>query len=257
MTDPKRDILTQVAQGTITPEEAADRIEELERTSANEAAATREPAVTGDLRTIRVLGDFRTAKIVGDPSVAEAIAEGPHAITRQGDTLVINAGDDEGGAGHWSFPRRGVVIGLGTKPQPIAIRMNPSLGLEVRLDAGSASIEGVAGPINGEIDAGAFRIRGFASPFDLRVDAGSITLEGVLDRGESRIRCEVGNVKVLLQKGSSVRVKAHADIGHFSLGKKSTKGIQIGGGSRELVVGQGEGTLMIEGGIGRVKVDTE
>ena len=258
MTDPRRGILEKVASGDLNPEDAAKLLEELERGSAASLPQPGPATPSGPVTTVRIVGDFRTAKIVGDPSVREAVVEGPHTITREGATLVINAeGGESPEHGEWKFARGTVVIGLGSKPKPIAVRMNPDLALQVRIDAGSASIEGIRGAIQGDIDAGAFKIKDFASPFDLQVDAGSIQAEGVLDRGDSRIKCDAGNVRVILQKGSSVKVRARADVGHVSVGGDSTKGFHIGGAEREYVFGDGVGTLSIEGGIGKIKVDAE
>ncbi|MFN2614351.1 MAG: hypothetical protein ABR552_05960 [Actinomycetota bacterium] len=257
MTDERREILSRVAAGELSPEEAAWQLDELG------SPPPPPPPPAGAVAKVRVIGDFRTAKIVGDPEVIEAIAEGPHTVTRDGDTLVINAGDGEPESGEWTFPgggrgrSRAIVIGIGSKPKPVSIRMNPRLALEVRIDAGSATIEGVHGPISGDIDAGAFRVKDFTSPFDLQVDAGSITAEGVLDRGDSRIKCDAGNVRVVLKKGSSVKVRARADVGHVSVGSETTKGIHIGSAEREFVFGDGAGTLSIEGGIGKIKVEAE
>lgn len=250
----RREILQRVAAGELTPAEAADLLD----AAPDEAPARTEPPAPtpgGTATRIRVVGDFRSARIVGDPSVAEAVADGPHTVHRDGDTLVIEAESDEPREREWRFARNTVVIGLGSKPKPLSVRMNPDLPLEVRIDAGSASIEGVRAPISGDIDAGALRIRGAASPFDLQVDAGSVSVEGRLDHGESRIKCDAGSVKVLLEKGSSVRVRAHADVGHVSVGRTATRGVSIGGGPQESVFGDGEATLTIEGGIGKIKVE--
>lgn len=261
----KREILQAVREGAISPEEAVVRLEELDRDRTPEpGAATARPDTR--VRVVRIVGDLRSARIVGDAAVTEAVAEGPHTARRDGDVLHINADIgaslDEGVDFRFHrhpTPRPRVWIGIGSggvRPRPLEVRMNPDLALEVRIDAGSASIKGVRGPIKGEIDAGTIKIQDIASPFDLAVDAGAVSIEGLLDRGESKIRCDAGSVKVLLRKGSSVRVRARADVGTVRLGRQHT-GVKIGREIREAVFGEGAATLDITGGIGRVVVEEQ
>jgi len=277
--DTRRSILEKVKDGTLSPEEAA---EELERLATDddpgdaEAAAprktihirhrkiehTEDGAPEGLAKRIRIVGDFRTAKITGDASVVEAVSEGVPAY-RDGDTLVIDAhiGDNQEDRG-FTFrksdraPR--IVIGMGSKPRPVSVRMNPDLPLEVRIDAGTVHISGVHSEIHGDVDAGAIRIEDVQSPFDLSVDAGSINVSGVIRTGDSRIKCDAGAIKVLLKPGSSVKVRAHTDVGSVRLGReKKSSGLHIGGREHEAVFGAGDATLDIAGSLGRIVVDEE
>ncbi len=80
MKDFQREILSQVAAGTLSAEEGAARLEALE-VSQPSAVATQMPAPSptgGATRLVKVVSQFGSAEIVGDPSVAFAVAEGPH-----------------------------------------------------------------------------------------------------------------------------------------------------------------------------------
>src|ERR1700693_6007306 len=94
MSDIRREILTQVAAGTLSAEEGAARLDSLEP-EAPSSEPNRAPSspplppagATG--RQGRVVSPFGAAEIVGDPSVAFATADGPHRARQDGDTMVI------------------------------------------------------------------------------------------------------------------------------------------------------------------------
>ena len=253
----QREILQQVAAGELSPEEGAARLEEIE---SREASPVEAPS--GPVEAVRVTGTFRTIKIVGDPSVHQAVVEGPHTAHRDGATLVVDAEEHVEGEGvrEFSFSKRGgsrVVLGLGSKPLPLTIRMRPDLPLDVELAAGALKVEDVKGTIRAQVSAGAIKIDGFASPIDLQVSGGTVKASGVLNTGESRIVCEAGTVKVTLEPGSSVRVTGKAGLGKVVLPGDGDKGVQlIGGGARERVIGDGAGRLEVEASMGVVAVET-
>src|ERR1700736_4439642 len=107
MQDKRREILTQVAAGTLSAEEGAARLESLEaeappaepvRAQVPPTALPARPAG----RLVKLISQFGSAEIVGDPSVTFAVAEGPHRARQEGDTMVIEQGPfDEND--HFSF----------------------------------------------------------------------------------------------------------------------------------------------------------
>jgi hypothetical protein len=276
----RHEILTDVAEGRLSPEEAAALLDEGgdEQPAGDERPASREPS-GGDapaLRRVRVVGTFRLARIVGDPTVREAVAEGPHAARRDGDTLVIESelGDDElpwFAFTHSSFRWRGWSreddvtlpfgarpLNLGRRPAPLTVRLHPDLALEVELTAGSLRVERVAGPLRVDVSAGSARIEVAGGPLDVSVAAGSVKVAGVLDRGASRIRCEAGSVRVDLAPESSVRVRARAELGRILLPEQAGAAAWVaGGGVREATVGAGAATLDVEATMGSVEVSAE
>jgi len=252
MRDLQREIVNQVAAGTISAEEGAARLESLQ---AAEAAPASEPSRSGT-RMVRVASGIGSAEIVGDPSVAFAVAEGPHRARQDGETMIIEqgpiVGDDNFSFGRGD--RRVVINGMEFGPRKLTVRMNPDLALEVHVNAGSLRIEGVHGTISGEVLAGSCRISDFASPLDLAIQAGNLSASGRLAAGSSKVRCEMGNVTINLEKGSSVKVTARTTMGKVAVESGAGDPVMLGQSGREVTVGAGAGSLDIECTMGNVRV---
>jgi hypothetical protein len=264
MEQERRTILSRVAAGELSPEEAAKLLDDL-GTGASTQTATEQPPVppfeplaTGDVQKIRIARSLGTARVVGDSSIREAIADGPHRAERQGGVLVIHSDfDDDGGfvfsrdrwRNWWQWDRY--------RMTPLDVRMNPDLPLELQAQGGSMRITDVHGPISGEVQAGSLTISGVRRPLDITVQAGNLRASGVLATGSSHIRAEAGGIQLHLEQGSNVTVRAHSTMGHISLaGQKSDDVVVVGGGRRELVVGDGEAELELEATMGSIRVTT-
>jgi hypothetical protein len=256
MEDAKRLILEQVATGALTPQEAAERLQELEEPSPSAVVPVAVQSPPPGLKRVSVRCPAGKLTVIGDPNVREAVVDGPNRMRREGDTLRIDL-DDLGspgftvvrGGGNWNF-------GIGKRA--LAVRMNPALALEFEAQAASVAVSGVTGPIEGTVQAGATRIDGFEGPLRLTAQAGSIRAAGRLRGGDSRINCEAGSVRLLLQKGSSVRVKATSTLGKVRLQSGREERDEWGlGGSQEAVYGSGEGLLEIVTSMGSVTVEED
>jgi hypothetical protein len=187
-------------------------------------------------------------EIVGDPGVQEAVAEGPHVARRDGDTLIIEGEEDTAELPGFRFSwRRGYHLHFGDV-RPLRIRMNPNLPLEVEAQAGSLRIRDVTAPIRADVQAGQTRIEGFAAPLQLNARAGSVRASGRLDQGASRVSCEAGSVKLLLDPSSSVRVTARTTLGSISVMGRQEQGAWV--------IGDGHATLDVETTMGSVRVLT-
>jgi SHOCT-like protein len=243
MTDPRREILNQVASGTITAEEGAARLEALEpEPAAAEATPTPAlPASTG-IRQVTVNSRFGNTEIVGDPSVATAVADGSHRARQEGDSMVFDQSLLSGETTFEFNRSRFSIPGFNSRDKLI-VRMNPALALRMRVQAGNVAIRGVKGPITTDVQAGNCIVDGFAGPVNLMVSAGNLEASGRLDGGSSAIRCQMGEVKVNLDRTSNVRITAHT-----TMGKVDVEGV------RDQVVGTGAGTLEITCTMGDVKV---
>jgi hypothetical protein len=130
-------------------------------------------------------------------------------------------------------------------PRKLTVRMNPALPLEAHVLAGSLRVEGVQGPVTSDVQAGNFKLDGFRGPLKVSVTAGNVTATGRLESGASAIRCDMGSVRVLLDKSSSVRINART-----SMGKVAIEGEAIKDGT----LGSGAATLDIDCNMGNVKV---
>jgi hypothetical protein len=240
--DLQREILNQVAAGVITAEEGAARLEALDSEDTPLEAG-------GDVRQVRVISRFGTTDVIGDASVAVAVADGPHQARQEGDTMVIEQSLATDSAS-FEFTRptgRSVLNGfdLGRR---LTVRMNPALPLIAGVQAGNLRIEGMRGPVTSDVQAGNCRVDGFRGPLKVSVAAGNVTASGRLDSGASTVRCEMGSVKVNLEKSSSVRINAHT-----TMGKVAIEGAAIKDG----VLGSGAGTLDIECTMGNVRVGVD
>jgi hypothetical protein len=244
--DAKRKILERVADGSLSPSEAAEQLAALDADFAPSGAGdptgpssgdpgdvagapTKAPAAaTGPVREIKIRGTFRAVEVIGDPSVHEATVDGRHAAHHEGDTLVIDGGmidfdedDEDDDDFDWfrftrgrGYRRMGVRIRNGAALQ---VRMNPDLALDAKVEAGPLTIRQVHGPIKARVAAGPLKIEEFEGPLDLHVAAGPIKARGTLTDGESHIHCEAGSVNIHLTRDSSVRVKAAATLGKVNL----------------------------------------
>ncbi len=255
MNDRKREILSQVAAGMISAEEGAARLEALESEPASATQSTPQPAPApggAPVRQVRIVTRFGNTEVIGDPAVSYAVAEGPHRARQEGDAMVIEQsflGDDT--SFEFSRPQsRGRMGGLdfGSK---LTVRMNPALALSAKVQAGNLSIDGLQGSVAGDIQAGNCSLSDFRGPIRLNVTAGNVTAKGRLDGGANTIRCQMGEVRVVLAKTSSVRIKAHSTMGEVEFeGVDATS-------KHELTVGAGAGTLDCDCTMGTIRIGVE
>jgi|SRR5438067_2501157 len=247
MNDHRRQILARVAAGELTPSEAAAELEEL--TASVPEVETAPAAGTPTVARIRVQAGMGSVTVLGDESVLEAVADGPHVAHREGDTLVIQTGDDN--TTGFVFGGR---FGISLDRRRVTVRMNPRLPLDTDVQAGTLRIQGVRAPIRAEVQAGTTQIDGFTEPIDLDVQAGSVRASGRLTAGRSRIQCQAGKVTVNLEPESSVRISAKTGLGRISLPGNA---VYAGVGDRTVTtqVGAGVASLDINSEMGSVQVE--
>lgn len=258
MKDLQREILSQVAAGTLTAEEAAARLDSLESNPPAPAAGAGSvqpaPAPVSSARRVKVASTLGSTEIVGDPTVSLAVADGPHRARQDGDTLVIEQTPfDENDTFAFGHGQSGRVVlnGLDWQRRRLVVRMNPDLPLFVNIQAGNVRVDGVHGPIGIEVQAGNCRVNDFRSPLDLVVQAGNVQADGLLDGGSSKVRCEMGSVKIGLARGSSVRISARTTMGRVAI---DGEGGTLATGGKDVTIGSGAGTLDVDCTMGNVKV---
>ncbi len=265
MNDHRREILTQVASGAISAEEGAARLDSLEA-EAPSVRADPVPPVTPSVlpvgstaRQVKVVSQFGSAEIVGDPSVAFAIAEGPHRARQDGDIMVIEHEpfDDSDSFSFGRGSHRIAINGLDVHRRKLTVRMNPDLALVATVQAGNVRVEGVHGPISSEVQAGNCKVADFRGTLNLVVQAGNVTASGRLNSGASKVRCEMGTVKINLEKGSSVRINASTTIGRVAIAGESGERAGVFQSGREVTIGSGTATLDIDCTMGSVKVTAD
>lgn len=249
MQDEQRAILSQVAAGQLSAEEAAARLQELEQGAARPRPASTGAAVAPDasIALVRLVSRFGDTEVIADPTVATAVADGPHGARQDGETLVIEQSFLHDHA-TFEFNRpRGLraILGVDTGSR-LTIRMNPALALSAKVQAGSLRVSGVRGAITGEIQAGNCNLTGFRGPLNLNVAAGSVNAIGRLDAGASSIRCNMGEVRLVLDPASSVRIRARSNLGQVDID---------GSGGSERTLGSGAGTLDCECTLGSIHIE--
>jgi hypothetical protein len=262
--DARRRILSQVADGTLSPQDAAEQLHALdhpEEAEPDPEPVRAEPPPRGDGATrVRVQAAARKVEIIGDPSVREAVADGSHQAWRDGDTLVIEGEwdhedlRDELRHNGFTFNRSRSLVTI-SRHTSLVVRMNPDLPLEVRVEAGALTTTGVRGPIRAHVAAGSARIDRFEGPLEVDVAAGGFKGRGRIDHGHSRIRCDAGSVKLQLDRRSDVRITGEAHLGKVDvMGQRSTGVLND---SATATIGDGTATLEIECNLGSVKVATD
>jgi len=86
---------------------------------------------------------------------------------------------------------------------------------------------------------------------NLKVTAGNVTARGRLDSGASAIRCQMGEVRVVLDKTSSVRIRARTTMGEISFENLEARG------ESEPTIGSGAGTLDCDCTMGTIRIAVE
>ena len=245
MQDRQREILSQVAAGQISAEEGAARLEALD----SPAAPPPSPAPAG-ARAVRVVSRLGNTEVIGDPGVDYAVADGPHRVRQDGDTMVIEQSGLTDGT--FEFIRRGVGTSRNSFPEKLTIRMNPALRLAVRVQAGNVRVERIEGPLTADVQAGSCIVSDFRGPIKLAVVAGNLEASGRLDSGTSSIRCDMGEVRVNLARSSNVRINAQSTFGEIAI-----EGDDFSDEGLPVKLGSGAGTLDIQCRMGSVRVAVE
>ncbi len=262
MQDARREILTEVATGKLSPTEAAARLEEVERgqsqTSAAQLTSDAAGEIAGEIRGVRISNNFGRIVVFGDASVAQARVEGPHVARTENGIFVIET-DDSGDGNFWFGAREGGHWWDNFRWPPLTVWMNPRLETWIKAEAGGMTVNNVIGPIHAEVQAGSLVVNGFAGPLDLLASAGSIRGEGTLNQGSSRIKCDMGSVRLVLAAGSDVRVSAVTELGKVSIdnGTQHPSRTARWGQRVEAVYGAGTASLDIESQMGSITVNQE
>ena len=110
------------------------------------------------------------------------------------------------------------------------------------------------GPITAEVQMGNCRIDDFKSPINAIVQAGNVNAQGRLDGGESKVRCEMGSIRLNLDKGSSVRVTAHSSMGKVTIDGGTGRHKASGDVTQDVTIGAGAGKLDVDCTMGSVRV---
>jgi len=242
-----------VASGKMTPEEASARIGAL--TQAGEQAA---PVVDLPVRRIQVKAGAVRLSIVADASVAEAVADGPHTMRREGDVLLIDTNTTTG-EGDFSVepPRSAFMTWVGQMVNRVGasltITVNPALPIQVLLVGGSLDLQGVTAGASVGVEAGSAQLSG-SGPLLLDVASGSGKVDWAFT-GQSKVRADMGSVSVLVRPESNTMVTADTSLGQAII-KSHTGNLKApqDGATPPVAVGEGLGALTVSSRMGSAQV---
>lgn len=249
-----RTLLEDVASGKISPEEASTRIAELSQTTpVSEVVPTDEP-----VRRIQVKAGAVRLTVTGDPSVAEAVANGPHTMRREGDLLLIDT-NTTAGEGDFSVdaPRSAFMTWLGQMVNRVGasveVRVNPNLPIQILLVGGALELQGVAAGASVGVEAGSAQLSG-SGPLIFDVASGSGKVEWAFT-GQSKVRADMGSVNVTVRPESNVTVTADTSLGQ-AIVKTHTGNLKApqDGATPPVAVGDGQGNLAVSSRMGSAQV---
>jgi hypothetical protein len=248
MEDDLKSLLQSVASGEISPDDAAQRIGQRTQDSV---AIPQEP-----LRRIIIKAGAVRLNIHGDPGVAQAVAQGPHTMRREGDALLI---DTNTTAGDYSVepPRSAFVAWVGQVVNRVGatvnVRVNPDLPIQVLLVGGPLELRGIRAGASVGVEAGSVQISG-CGPLLLDVASGSGTVDWTFT-GKSRVRADMGSVGVTVRPDSDVVVVADASLGQ-ALVKTHQGNLKApqDGSTPPVTIGDGSGSLQVSARMGSARV---
>jgi hypothetical protein len=251
-----RSLLTRVAAGEVSPAAAAEQLDAAEP-KISAPASTNSPTSPARL-VIRCEG--ASLVVIADPTVAEAIADGPHEFSREGDVLRVRTGDPSENGGFrvgGGLPRWLSWLPPGPGQRRVTVRVNPLMPVELDAMASDIEVRGLRGNFVARVNTSQFQVRDHEGRLDLSVMMSSSEVDVLLREGESQITSDLSDVAVRLLAGSDVRVHATAKMGsvdfernaHFA--QRNTDGLSV---SSDAVVGAGAATLRVEARMGAVKV---
>lgn len=210
--------------------------------------------VTQTVTAVRVHASYRSVDVVADPSVAQVVVSGNHTVRHDGSTLVVESQDSPFGPSGEGSERTGfsfadlprsLAWAKAWTEQRLVVRVNPELPVE--LDAAGASVK-VSGLEHGaklRVIATALKLERVRGPLD--IDALSSSVKGfAAPTGTSRIASESSSVKLLLGRGTDVRIKARNRMGKVVLPTAVSKGGLVDPDVAEATVGAGHGELTVD-----------
>lgn len=248
----RREILEEVAAGRLDPSEAAallgDGDAPGDADDQNEPPVGAAPPSSRAVERIDVRASHRRVRLIGDPSVATYSVEGPHHITRDGDTLRITGetvplprSDAWTVLSGETFRELAEQIQQGIGPHvELTVRIRPDLAVSAEVIAGSVVSEGLATLDHVRATAGSARVRDVTEPIDLLVQAGSAQVSMRQTHGRSRVRTESGSLNVTLLGGTDARIRHDVQLGRFNIQPERLMRdgeITLGTGSAQLDIG--------------------
>lgn len=255
MSDELKDLLTKVASGEISPEEAQERLAAATQPSPAADDATPPPDAE-PVRRITIRGSAVRLIVVADPTIDTAVADGPHRVSHVGDTLTIHS-DLSAGQYETEAPRSAFATWLGSVNKAgstLHVRVNPGLPLEVLNVAGSLELSGMRAPTSIGVEAGSAKVHDGAGSLALSVASGSAEVDWQF-HGDCAVSTDLGSARVHVQPGSDVAITAEATLGMSTIRMADGTTIKASpAGNPPVLVGAGSGRLTVTSRLGSLVV---
>ena len=216
--DPLRDLLTRVAAGEVDPEQAARLLDaEPEPPTVDRVdLVPASPSATGPSVVIHA-GGVKLI-VVADPTVATAVAEGPHSIRHDGDTLVIDVPSGDGYQTQDAPRFLGWVptTWTGGRGERVTVRLNPDLPLTIEATASSVEVSGLRAGLTLSTQASSVKVREHRGAVHGSASMSNVSIKGAITE-PSVFTSEFGNVNLRLDAGSDVVVSAVSEMGSLKV----------------------------------------
>lgn len=211
-----RDLLTRVANGELDPADAARLLDDDPAVPTLDRRDDVRSEAPVSALSIHAGGVKLT--VVADPTVDTAVADGPHAIRREGSVLVLDAPGDDGF--RTTPPPRLLgwvpTVWTGGRGQKVLVRVNPALPLAVEATACSVDVTGLRAALTLGGSASAVKVRDHVGTLHGSLAMGSVEAVATVT-GPSDLSCELGSLDLRLVPGSDVTVTATCDLGEVKM----------------------------------------
>jgi hypothetical protein len=238
--DPLRDLLTRVASGDLDPADAARLLDEDPAApTVDTAAPTR---LDADVTAVVLHAGGVKLTVVADPSVATAVVDGPHALRREGGTLVVDAPGEDG----WRTtpPPRFLgwvpTVWTGGRGEKVSVRVNPRIPVTVEATACSVEVAGLRSALTLGGSASSVKVRDHEGALHGSMAMGSLSVVATVAE-PSDLACELGSLDVRLTDRSDVTVTATCELGEVKVAGPDGRKKAESSSNRETVVA-GSGT---------------
>ena len=253
--DTLRDLLTRVAAGEIDPADAARVLDEDPTLPTVDAVSARRDVAAVASLTIHAGGVKLT--VVADPTVDTVVVDGPHALRREGSTLVLDAPGEEG----WRTtpPPRFLswvpTVWTGGRGEKVLVRMNPSIPVTIEATACAVEVSGLRAALTLGGSASSVKVRDHVGALHGSMAMGSVSVAGTVD-APSDLTCELGSLDVRLTRRSDVTITATAELGEVKVAGPDTVAKETSTSRQTLVVGTGTHPFTIAVRLGSASVVT-
>ncbi|WP_216323962.1 hypothetical protein [Deinococcus aestuarii] len=273
-----------VAEGKLTPEEAAGLLEGDERVAGDVAASDSPGIPTGDTPPDLDLGvNGYSLTVLHDASVPgpqlSANREGEVTLTATAHGWRVERAHRPQGGWSGGLPVK-VILSLPFAPRHTRAEVHggnlhlPDLAGEARVEVHGGNVRmGRAASLSANVHGGNLKAAEMGGPTHLSVHGGGLSLEGArtlnasvhggnlrwagqLVGGDHRVEVNAGNVSLALLPGSSVRVEAEVTVGGFMANFPTTKSGGFMNARHTGQVGEGAASLSCRVTAGQLMVNT-